>query len=71
MKFHISATIDEVLVAELRWFSRQEKRSFSNLLELAVEAHLSNKQATDNVYSTPGSFAGCFSRAESCDRDQG
>ncbi len=65
MKSHISITIEDEVLDELRRLSRQERRSLSNLLELAALEYLKNRRVTSAIQTSSGRFEGSFSRAES------
>jgi predicted CopG family antitoxin len=69
MKCHISATIDAQLLGQLKKMSREEKRSFSNLIELAVERMLKEKPVSTELFTTTARFADKFNRAETYERD--
>lgn len=65
MKSHISATIDDRLLEELNRFGQEERRSRSQLIELALEEFLRNRAARmDEIVISPGRFDGRFSREE-------
>lgn len=64
MKAHISATIDKVVVAELKRVSRQERRSVSNLIEVALIDYLKRSTALDSIPTSEGVYQGAFNRAE-------
>lgn len=64
MKSHISATIDAGLIEALHEIRKRERRSLSNILETAVVEFIQKKQATNQIVSSPGVFAGRFSRKE-------
>ena len=69
MKSHISATIDEHLVEDLNRFGREERRSRSQIIEMALEEFLRNRvSAKDEIVTSQGRFAGSFSREETYDR---
>ncbi len=65
MKSHISATIDDQLVKELTRFGREERRSRSQIIEMALEAFLhSRMDEKDEIVTSQGQFSGSFSREE-------
>jgi metal-responsive CopG/Arc/MetJ family transcriptional regulator len=65
MKSHISATIDEALLEDVDKFGVQERRSRSQIIEMALEQFLRNHGvAADEVVTSTGRFAGTFSREE-------
>lgn len=69
MKSHISATIDEKLVEDLNRFGREERRSRSQVIEMALGEFLRNRMvAKDEIVTSEGSFGGKFSREETYDR---
>ena len=65
MKSHVSATIDADLLEEADRFGRQERRSRSQVLEMALEQFLrKNAPESDGIVTSQGRFAGNFSREE-------
>jgi metal-responsive CopG/Arc/MetJ family transcriptional regulator len=65
MKSHISATIDERLLENLNRFGREERRTRSQIIELALEQFLKERGGQEEEIATsPGRFAGRFSREE-------
>ncbi len=69
MKSHISATIDEKLVEDLNRFGREERRSRSQVIEMALGEFLRNRMVgKDEIVTSQGSFGGNFSREETYDR---
>ena len=65
MKSHISATIDDKLVEELNRFGREERRSRSQIIEMALEEFLRKRGgAEDEIVTSEGRFEGSFSREE-------
>jgi len=69
MKSHISATIDEQLVQDLTRFGREERRSRSQIIEMALEEFLRSRVgAKDEIVTSIGHFEGNFSRQETYDR---
>lgn len=69
MKAHISATIDSNLLADLNRLGQQERRSRSQIIELALEEFLRKSRATeDEIVTSEGRFAGRFSRQETYER---
>jgi len=69
MKSHISATIDEHLVEDLNRFGREERRSRSQIIEMALEEFLRNRMgAKDEIVVSQGHFKGAFSREDTYDR---
>lgn len=69
MKSHISATIDERLVEDLNRFGREERRSRSQVIEMALDEFLrSRMSAKDEIVTSQGRFGGSFSREETYDR---
>jgi metal-responsive CopG/Arc/MetJ family transcriptional regulator len=69
MKSHISATIDEQLVEDLNRFGREERRSRSQIIEMALEEFLRNRVGVkDEIVTSSGRFEGSFSREETYDR---
>jgi metal-responsive CopG/Arc/MetJ family transcriptional regulator len=69
MKSHISATIDEHLVEALNRFGREERRSRSQVIEMALEEFLRNRVgAKGEIVTSQGYFEGEFRREETYDR---
>jgi metal-responsive CopG/Arc/MetJ family transcriptional regulator len=68
MKSHISATIDQSLVEALHRIRRRERRSLSNILETAIAEFLAGNEPVGRVVTSPGTFGGRFSRAQTYDR---
>ncbi len=69
MKSHISATIDQELVESLNRFGKEEHRSRSQIIEMAVEEFLRSRAGTrDEIVTSRGSFIGTFDREETYDR---
>jgi metal-responsive CopG/Arc/MetJ family transcriptional regulator len=65
MKSHISATIDTRILEDLNRFGREEKRSRSQIIEMALERFLQDRSGQDDeIVTSPGRFAGRFSREE-------
>jgi len=65
MKSHISATIDEELLGELNRFGQEERRSRSQVIEMALQEFLRKHGAeSDGIVTSDGRFAGTFSREE-------
>ena len=68
MKSHISATIDERLLENLNRFGREERRTRSQIIELALERFLKERGGQEEIVTSSGRFAGRFSREETYDR---
>jgi len=65
MKSHVSTTIDADLLHEADRFGRQERRSRSQIFELALEHFLREKApASDDIVTSSGRFAGKFTREQ-------
>ena len=65
MKSHISATIDERLLENVNRFGREERRTRSQIIELALERFLKERgRQEDEIVTSSGRFAGRFSREE-------
>ena len=65
MKEHISITIKKSLVGLLKKHARQEKRSVSQLVELALEKYLNQHDAIKgSILTSKSSFKGSFTREE-------
>lgn len=69
MKCHISATIDDQLADAVNRFGKEERRSRSQIIEMALEEFLRKRSgAKAEIVTSPGRFAGRFSREETYDR---
>lgn len=69
MKSHISATLDKNLVEDLNRFGQEERRSRSQIIEMALEDFLrSRREGRDEIVTSRGHFEGCFSREETYER---
>lgn len=69
MKSHISATIEDSLLHELNRFGQEERRSRSQIIEMALEQFLSKRGgAEDEIVTSDGRFEGRFSREETYER---
>lgn len=69
MKSHISATIDDQLLEDLNRFGLEERRSRSQIIEMALEEFLHKRIAVDDeIVTSCGHFVGSFSREETYDR---
>jgi metal-responsive CopG/Arc/MetJ family transcriptional regulator len=69
MKSHISATIDESLVRDLEEYSREEHRSRSQIIELALRSFLGEKRGRAGALVTSqGRFEGNFEREDCYER---
>lgn len=65
MKSHISATIDAELLQDLNRFGKRERRSRSQIIEIALEEFLRKRGcAEDEIVTSAGRFDGHFSREE-------
>ena len=65
MKSHISATIDDRILNDLNRFGQQERRSRSQVIEMALEEFLLKRGGTeDEIVTSEGRFEGHFSREE-------
>ena len=65
MKSHISITIDEELAERVNRYGREERRSRSQVIEMALDEFLAKRGAADeDIVTSPGRFAGSFSREE-------
>jgi metal-responsive CopG/Arc/MetJ family transcriptional regulator len=65
MKFHISATIDDQILNDLNRFGQQERRSRSQIIEMALEEFLRKRGGPeDDIVTSEGRFEGQFSREE-------
>ena len=65
MKSHISATIDSGLLEDLNRFGLEERRTRSQIIELALERYLQEwSKRDDEIVTSSGRFAGKFSREE-------
>jgi len=69
MKSHISATIDRGLLEELNRFGREERRTRSQIIEMALERFLQERGVRDDeIVTSEGRFNGRFSREETYER---
>ena len=69
MKSHISATIDDQLLEDLNRYGLEERRSRSQIIEMALEEFLHKRIAVvDDVVTSSGLFVGRFSREETYER---
>ena len=69
MKSHISATIEQSLVKDLDTFSREEHRTKSQVIEMALRQYLTTRRnGTHTVIATDSSFQGTFHRADCYER---
>ena len=65
MKSHISATIDEEILEQADRYGSEERRSRSQVIEMALDAFLHERAApTDEIVTSAGRFDGNFSREE-------
>jgi metal-responsive CopG/Arc/MetJ family transcriptional regulator len=65
MKSHISATLDEKLLDDLNRYGQQERRSRSQIIEMALEEFLRKRGAAEElIVTSEGRFEGVFSREE-------
>jgi metal-responsive CopG/Arc/MetJ family transcriptional regulator len=65
MKSHISATIDDRILNDLNRFGQQERRSRSQVIEMALEEFLRKRGgAEDEIVTSEGRFEGHFNREE-------
>jgi metal-responsive CopG/Arc/MetJ family transcriptional regulator len=65
MKSHISATIDDKLIEQVNRLVKEERRSRSQIIEMALEAFLRGRSGLDDtIVTSAGQFAGTFSREE-------
>jgi metal-responsive CopG/Arc/MetJ family transcriptional regulator len=69
MKSHISATIDRDILSRVDRYRQGVKRSRSQVIEIAIERLLREEQPESTaVVTSPGQFAGSFSRSETYER---
>lgn len=69
MKSHISATIDDRLLSDLNRLGQQERRSRSQIIEMALEEFLRKSGGMeDEIVTSEGRFQGNFSREETYER---
>ena len=69
MKSHISVTIEENLVRELETFSREEHRTKSQVIEMALRQFLSQRLENESkIVRSDATFEGTFKRSECYDR---
>ena len=68
MKSHISATMDEHLVEDLNRYGQEERRSRSQVIEMALKEFLRGRMdMKDEIVTSEGQFQGRFSREETYD----
>jgi metal-responsive CopG/Arc/MetJ family transcriptional regulator len=69
VKAHISATIDEQLVEDLNRYGLEERRSRSQVIEMALKKFLRRRlDLKDEIVTSEGQFQGRFIREETYDR---
>jgi len=69
MKSHISATIDSEILEDLNRYGREERRSRSQMIEMALEQFLRGRQRkNEEIVTSAGCFEGQFSREETYER---
>jgi metal-responsive CopG/Arc/MetJ family transcriptional regulator len=65
MKSHISVTIDQDLAERVNRFGQEERRSRSQIIEMALEEFLGKRGGADqDLVTSPGKFVGTFSRED-------
>jgi len=65
MKSHISATIDERLLADVNRFGQEERRSRSQIIEMALAEFLRRRSSGDDeIVTSESRFIGSFDRKE-------
>jgi metal-responsive CopG/Arc/MetJ family transcriptional regulator len=65
MKSHISATLESDLLEHVDRFAREEKRSRSQIIEIALEQFLRERTPSESeIVTSSGRFEGPFSREE-------
>ena len=65
MKSHVSVTLNEKLLEDLNRYGQQERRSRSQIIEMALEEFLRKRGAAEDVIVTSaGRFEGVFNREE-------
>lgn len=65
MKSHISATIDEEVLQRADRYGSEERRSRSQVIEMALDAFLRERTApSEDIVTSRGRFDGKFSREE-------
>lgn len=70
MKSHISATIDLNIVKKINRYGREERRSRSQIIEMALEEFLQKRGIVDgDIVTSAGRFVGSFSREETYGRE--
>jgi metal-responsive CopG/Arc/MetJ family transcriptional regulator len=63
VKAHISATIDNQLVVDLNRYGQEERRSRSQVIEMALKEFLRRRlDLKDEIVTSEGQFQGRFSR---------
>jgi hypothetical protein len=65
MKSYIRAAIDLQILEDLNRYGREERRSRSQIIEMALEEFLRKPCGPEGeIVTSPGHFSGCFSRKE-------
>ena len=65
MREHISITIEQDTVRRLKRYARRERRSVSQVVEIAIERLLEQRApASESIVTSHGSFEGRFSRED-------
>jgi metal-responsive CopG/Arc/MetJ family transcriptional regulator len=69
MKSHMSATVDSKLLEELESYRREERRSRSQVIEMALEKFLTeHRKRASRIVTSDGVFEGRFTREDCYDR---
>lgn len=69
MKSHISATIDHKILEDLNRVGAEERRSRSQLIEMALADFLHKRGSSgDKIVTSKSRFVGNFSREETYER---
>jgi metal-responsive CopG/Arc/MetJ family transcriptional regulator len=69
VKSHISAAIDSELLEQLNRYGKEERRSRSQVIELALDEFLRKRSDVDGgIVTSQSGFEGSFSREETYER---
>ncbi len=70
MKEHISVTIEKRIVDLLKKYAKAERRSVSQVSEIAIETYLDKfNRGNQQIVTSDAAFKGQFSRADTYEKD--
>lgn len=70
MKEHISITIEKRIVDLLKKYAKAERRSVSQVSEIAIETYLDKfNSGNQQIVTSDAAFNGQFSRADTYEKD--